>query len=755
MAHKRQPREQGPAPAAASDPKALLLRAVACHQVGLLSNAEQLYRKVLDAQPRQFDCLHLLGLIHYHRGAHAEALELIERALAVNPKVPAAHNSRAAALNGMTRFAEAVASCDRAIALDPNNAEAFCNRGHALVELKRGEEALASCDRAIALRPEMVEAYNNRGNALKELKRFDQALASYERAIVLRPDYAEAFNNCANVLIGLKRFDEALQRCQRAIALRQDLAEAFYNRGIALHELKRFDEALASYDQAIALRPDYAEALTNRGTVLLDLKRHNEARVSYQRALELAPDHDYLKGMHLHAKMLVCDWTNFARECADLHAAISGQGAAAVPFHLLSWSSDPQLQLVCARRFLQDRYAVAAEPLWRGEHYKHQRIRLAYLSTDFGDHPVSLLAAGLFERHDRARFETTAISFGPNAGGAMRARLESAFDRFIEASDLSDHAVARIMRDLEIDIAVDLNGYTEGLRAEVLARRAVPIQVNYLGYAGTMGGPYWDYILADRFVIPEGAERHYAEQVVYLPNSFMVNDAGRAISDRVPSRTEAGLPERGFVFACFNNAYKITPHVFDVWMRLLDKVEGSVLWLAATNATAVGNLRREAESRGITAERLIFAPKVALNQDHLARIGLADLFLDTLSYNAHAIAADALWAGVPLVACTGATFASRVAGSLLGAVGLPELITGSLADYEALALRLAGDRELLSSLRQRLARNRRTQPLFDTDRFARDIERAYTIMWERGQRGEQAAGFAVGPILDATGEKNA
>ncbi|HUI97529.1 MAG TPA: tetratricopeptide repeat protein [Xanthobacteraceae bacterium] len=740
---ERRRRAHAPAPAGAPDLRGLLVQAVASHQAGRLAEAERLYAQVLAAQPHQFDALHLLGLVHYQRGDGAEAVRLIDRAIAAKPDVSAAHNSRAAALNGLKRFTEAVASCDRAIALDPTNAEALSNRGLALVELERFDDALASCERAVALRPDLPEAFNNRGNALKELERFEEALASYSQAIALRPDYADGFNNCANALIGLKRFAEALDCCQRAIALRQDLAEAYYNRGIALHELKRHEEALASYDQALALRPDYPEALVNRGTALTDLKRCEAARDSYARALGLAPEHEYLAGMHLFAKMRICDWTDFDRDCAHLARAVAGGTATALPFHLLPWSADPAVQLACAGRFVASRHPPAPAPLWRGERYAHERIRVAYLSADLRDHPVSLLAAGLFEQHDRSRFEVTAISHGPDAPSPMRARLTAAFDRFIDAEALSDADVAQRLRELEIDIAVDLNGFTEGLRPDVLARRPVPVQVNYLGYAGTMGGRYWDYILADRFVVPDDCRRFYAEQVVALPHAFMVTDAGRKISDPAPTRAQAGLPESGFVFCCFNNSYKITPDVFDVWMRLLGKIEGSVLWLAAADASATDNLRREAQARGIAPDRLIFAPKVPLNEDHLARLGLADLFLDTRCYNAHATAADALWVGLPVLACAGASFASRVAGSLLAAVGLPELITYSLADYEALALRLAGDRMRLAALRQALARNRLTHPLFDTGRFVRDLEAAYTVMWERTQRGEPPAAFAV------------
>jgi predicted O-linked N-acetylglucosamine transferase (SPINDLY family) len=739
----RHPQRHSPRPA---DVRSLLTQALSLHQSGRLSEAEDLYRKVLAIDPRQFDGRHLLGLVHYQRGDCVEAVRHFDLALAIKPEVAAAYNSRAAALNGLARFDEAVASCDKALALKPDLVEALVNRAFALVELKRAAEALASCDAALALRPNASEAHNNRGNALKELERLDEALASYDRAIALKPDYAEAFNNRANALIGLRRFAEALDGADRAIALRPDLAQAHYNRGIALHELRRFEAALASYDAALARAPGHVEALVNRGTVLGDLKRHDAACASYARAAARDPGQKYLKGMHLHARMLVCDWASLDAAWAELNRA-AGEGAlASLPLHLLPFSSDPQIQLACATSYMREKVGAGAAPLWRGERYAHDRIRLAYLSGDFGDHAVSQLTAGLFEQHDRSRFETIAISSGPAAPGAMRTRIEAAFDRFVDARELGDEEVARLVRDLEIDVAVDLSGNTEGGRPAVLARRPAPVQVNYLGYPGTMGHPHWDYILADRFVIPEDARRAYVEQVVELPESFMVNDDRREIADHVPSRVQAGLPEHGVVLCGFNSAYKITPDVFDVWMRLLRQVAGSVLWLSSVHAVAEVNLRREAQARGVAADRLVFAEKLARNADHLARLRLADLFLDTLYYNAHVTAADALWAGVPVLTCPGATFASRVAGSLLGAVGLPELIAPSLSEYEALALRLAGDPALLSSLRRRLARNRGTRPLFDTARFARHVEAAYAIMVERSRRGEPPRGFAVAPI---------
>ncbi len=705
----------GRAPAAAPDVKLLLSQAVACHQGGRLAEAERLYRQVLETHPRQFDSLHLLGIIHSQRGDHAEAARLIDLALAVNPDDAAAHNSRAAALNGLKRLDEALESCDRAIALDADHAEAHNNRANILHQLGRYDDALASARRALALKPELAEARYNCGLALHALDRNEEALASYDAAIRLRPAYAECH----------------------------------HNRAIVLAALNRLDEALASHDRAIAIRPDYAEAHNSRGLMLRDRGRLEEAAASFARALALRPDLPYLKGSCLFTKMQVCDWSDYARDCAEVEAAVAAGAAPAFPLQILPWSSDPAMQLACARRLVGDEYAPSPSPLWRGERYGHRRIRIAYLSADLCDHPVAELTAGMFARHDRTRFETFAISLKSDAS-EMRARLKPCFDRFIDAEAMNDAEVARLMRELEIDIAVDLMGFTGGARPGVFARRPAPVQVNYLGYAGTLGGTAWDYIIADRFVIPEDSRKHYAENVVYLPDCFMANDDGRKISSLTPSRADAGLPETGFVFCCFNNSCKLTPGMFEVWMRLLGAVEDSVLWLSATNPIAVANLQREAERHGVPANRLVFAPRVPRNEDHLARLRLADLFVDTLYYNAHVTAADALWAGVPVLTCPGPTFASRVAGSLLRAIGLPELIAGSLAEYEALAVALASDRDRLAAMRERLARNRAVAPLFDTDRFTRAIEAAYVVMWERAERGEPPQASAPVESTDAT-----
>jgi len=405
--------------------------------------------------------------------------------------------------------------------------------------------------------------------------------------------------------------------------------------------------------------------------------------------------------------------------------------------------SDSEEENRLAVRLTTQEFGNVGRPLWQGQRYRHDKIRVAYLSTDFRMHAVATLIVGCLEKHDRTRFETIAISLQPGDGSELRARMEGAFDRFVHAQNMSDPAVAQLMRKLEIDIAVDLNGYTGRIRTGILARRPAPVQVSYLGFAGTMDAPFIDYILADRVVLPEANKAHYSEQVAYLPHSYMPSDSRRRIAEGIPTRLQAGLPQTGFVFACLSYAHKISPEIFDVWMRLLHSVEGSVLWLRSANPAAVNNLRHEAGIRGVSPDRLIFAPPVPSEADYLARLRAADLFLDTLPYNAHATASDALWAGLPIVTCTGRSFHSRVAASLLYAAGLPELVSSSLTQYEELARKLAIDPASLAALKTRLMRNRDTSALFDTARMTRDLEAAYRIMWERSERGEPPMSFAV------------
>jgi predicted O-linked N-acetylglucosamine transferase (SPINDLY family) len=529
--------------------------------------------------------------------------------------------------------------------------------------------------------------------------------------------------------VRLQRQEEALAAFLEAARLDPGSAEAQSNAGNVLAALGRHDEALAHLRQAAQAQPARADPHFNLGVALQRLKRHEEAIASFQAALDIAPRMPYALGHRVWNELFLCRWDAIGPAIAELRRRVRDEGLAVAPFTFLALTDDPQEQRLCAEQHLRKALPALAAPLWRGERYRHDRIRVAYLSADFCEHATAYLAAGLFERHDRSRFETIALSYGADDRSPMRSRLARAFDKFVDVRALSDAHVARLLRDMEIDIAVDMKGHTTEARIGILAHRPAPVQVAYLGYPGTSGAGFIDYVLADRFVLPEIEQQHWTEKVVYLPDCYQVNDAGRAIAEHTPTRAEAGLPERAFVFCCFNNSYKILPRMFDVWMRLLRELHGSVLWLLEDNAGARVNLEREARARGVDPARLVFARRLP-HAGHLARHRLADLFLDTLPCNAHTGASDALWAGLPLVTCAGSTFAGRVAGSLLHAVGLPELATRSLAEYEALALQLAGDRGRLRQLRERLAANRGAAPLFDTERFRQNLESAYRAMWQ-------------------------
>jgi predicted O-linked N-acetylglucosamine transferase (SPINDLY family) len=625
-------------------------------------------------------------------------------------------------------FAGAEAHARRALAQDASDLEALRLLGASLLYQARYAEALGPLEAAHRAAPHKGSGHRL-GYCHLALGDFAGAAQVLQREVQAFPDLVNAHLALGVALVQLQRQEEALAAFLEAARLDPGSAEAQSNAGNVLAALGRHDEALAQLRQAAQAQPGLADPHFNLGVALQRLKRHEEAIDSFQAALGIAPRMPYALGHRLWNELSLCRWDAIGPGSAELRRQVRDAGLAVAPFTFLALSDDPQEQRLCAELHLRKALPALAAPLWRGERYRHDRIRVAYLSADFCEHATAYLAAGLFERHDRSRFETVALSYGADDRSPMRSRLARAFDKFVDVRALSDAHAARLLRDMEIDIAVDMKGHTTEARIGILAHRPAPVQVAYLGYPGTSGAGFIDYVLADRFVLPEIERQHWTEKVVYLPDCYQVNDAGRAIAEQTPTRAEAGLPERAFVFCCFNNSYKILPRMFDAWMRLLRELHGSVLWLLEDNAGARVNLEREARARGVDPSRLVFARRLP-HAGHLARHRLADLFLDTLPCNAHTGASDALWAGLPLVTCAGSTFAGRVAGSLLHAVGLPELATRSLAEYEALALQLASDRGRLRLLRERLAANRGAAPLFDTERFRQNLESAYRAMWQ-------------------------
>ncbi len=646
----------------------------------------------------------------------------------------------ARSLHQAGRLSEATHLYRQILEADPKHFGALVMLGVALLESGQREEANRIADDGIKTAKASRDLYNL-GYLLERLERTNDALLSYNAALALKPDYFEAIVHRGLLLFQLKHYEDALDSFDAAVAMQASEPGVWFNRANTLFSLQRYDEALASYDKALALQPAYVGALENRATTLYQAGRFDEAARDYDRVLSLEPSRRYILGYSLHAKLHACDWSSLERDRPRIAAGLRAGERIIHPFANLALSSSLEDQLSCSKIRIADRYPRSSPPPARKPNV-HGKIRLAYFSADFCAHATAYLMAAVFEQHDKSRFELIALSNSPDDDSAMRKRLEAAFDHFIDIRRTSDADVAALMTEMEIDIAIDLKGFTEGGRPGIFALRPAPVQASYLGYPGTMGADFIDYIVADGTVIPEEHQSYYSEKIVRLPGSYQCNDSKRAIAETAPTRAEAGLPETGFVFCCFNNNYKITPEIFGIWMRLLHDVKGGVLWLLEGNAAALRNLRNEAAARGVDADRLIFAPRQSL-ENHLARHRLADLFLDTLPYNAHTTASDALWAGLPVLTVLGTTFAGRVAASLLHAVGLPELIAPSVAAYEKLALRLARDPSPLAELKARLARNRLAFPLFDTSRFTRNLEATYMAMIERHCRGDSPAHFAV------------
>jgi predicted O-linked N-acetylglucosamine transferase (SPINDLY family) len=683
-----------------------LNQAVALERNGLWAEADRAYARMIKKNPQYFDGLHFYGLFKFKKGQLSDALGLIEKAHKLFPHSLTALNSLGVVYAHLKNYEGALQTFNKIIERDKNNVQALGNKAQCLNELGRFQETIDLCDKILALDKFTLDAYIARGTALLQLNVHEEALSDY----------------------------------QKAVGLNQSCEMGWYGIGNVLYHLKRYNEAISAFNKALSIKPDLVEALFGSGSAFVELNRHKEALIAFDRAVAIKPDLEYAIGYRLHCKLNLSDWINLDEETADLVARVRERKPAAHPFMFLAISTSAADQLKCAETFMANHHSFPA--IWHGEIYSHDRIRIGYLSADFHTHATAQLVVGLFEYHDKSHFEITALSSGPDDGSDLRNRIKSAAENFIDVRAMTDEQIAEFVHRHQIDIIVDLKGLTQHNHFQVFSRRVAPIQVNFLGYPGTMGTDRMDYIIADPTIIPEEHFPYYREKVVWLPDSYQANDDKMRISEIKPTRIERGLPERAFVFCCFNRPYKITPEIFSVWMRLLAATKSSVLWLIEANSTSMENLRREAERRAISPDRLIFAPRMPLAH-HLARSSLADLVLDTMPINAHTTASDALQAGVPVLTCLGSTFAGRVAASLLKAVGLDELITSSLSDYEELALKLANDPSYLRALRERLARNRTTYPLFDTERFARHIEAAYTTMWERYQRGETPNAFAV------------
>jgi protein O-GlcNAc transferase len=734
------------------------------------------YDRLLRLRPGDADALYNRGVVLAKVGRHEEALKSYEKTLALRHDHMLSLFNRASTLAALGQWEQARAAYDALLAIAPHHVEALIDRGNVLAQLGQQAESIASYDRALALKPSHLIALSNRGNVLRDEGRHEEALAMYDQALAIDPRHIASLTNRGNVLIELERSQEALETIDRALALAPRDADLLFNRACSLKDLGRFDAALAGYDECLSIRSDNADALHNRGNLLAFLDRHEQALASYQAALAIEPgraDSRHNRGNVLiklerydeaiadfqqvracdplhpsaldslaFAQLSVCNWGEVSKLASAAESALNAGELSAGTLFPLYHFGNPEYQLKSARAGLRRELRSTRPPLPHRTSQRPHRLRIAYLSSDFRVHPVGIAIAELLERHDRGRFEIIGVSIGPDDGSAMRSRIVRACDQFHDFAFDRERTAAEKLNRLGVHVAIDLNGLTRGARPGVLACRPAPIQASYLGYPATMGADFIDYVIADATVLPLDQHLFFNEKIVHLPHCFHPSDTTRRTVTAVPSRSDLGLPDSVPVFCAFTQSFKITAAMFTTWMRLLARVAGSVLWLSRMNEAARANLRAAAAERGIDPVRLVFAPRLESIEDHLARHRQATLFLDTLPYNAHSTAIDALWAGLPVVTCTGSAFAGRVGASLLKAVGLPELVTRTLEDYEALAARLAGDASLLQAIRGRLEENR-ASPLFDMGRLCCHIEAAYRTMWDIHARGEKPRHFKV------------
>lgn len=669
-----------------------------------------------------------------------DACDAYQRCLAKYPQHTPARINLGLVLRELGQVQAAIEQYNLAIKTQAKLAEAYLYRGVAQSDLKDYLAAVASFDQAIALKPDLVNAHFNRGNAWRGLENHRAAVESYDRAIHLAPQLADAHANRGNSLVDAQLFGPALQSFNQAIAIQPENAVLYFNRATCHAWMANDDDAKLDIDAAIRLNPGYAEAYAKRADIFGKQKKDTEALEDLKRAYALNPDITFIIGNVIHKKFMQCDWSDSKTQFEMLIPKVSAGAKAVHPWDFMSISDDPVLQFKCAKNYgdsllhLRDKgnAEVGSKNITRKA---NKKIKIGYYSSDFHDHPVMHLMNKIFENHDKSRFELIAFSFNKNSKDAYQKLMKNSFNKFYQVYGFSENDIIDLSEDLNIDIAVDLLGYTGEGKPGIFYNRCAPVQINFLGYAGTIGCEGWDYFIADKISVPEVEKENFSENIIFLPDTFQPNDDTKEISESDFIRSDFDLPENSFVFCCSNNLYKIAPEVFDIWMRLLSQVPRSVLWLFTENKLAKANLRKEALLRGVEPNRLVFGKRMPKLADHLARYRLADLFLDTFPYNAHTTASDALWAGLPVLTCAGRSFVSRVAASLLAAIGLPELITCNHQDYEALAVRLATNPDELQAIQRKLLVNRVTAPLFNTELYTRNLERAYQVVFNRHAAG--------------------
>ena len=692
-------------------------------------------KPLIDNNPNDAVLFNIRGACNAQLGEPIIAIKDYEKAIEIDSNYSEAHNNLGITYHGLAEPEKALANFEKAFSLKPDKIEVIDVMMSILNEINDPNTSIEYYLKIIKSSPEIFIVHFNLGTAYQELDQTDEAIDSYTQAIKLNPEFADAYLNLGIIFENSGKLNDALQYLKKANEIEPDNLSASFNLGLILRDTGQTDEAIKSFERVIQLSPDNAESYSYLGELFFESRKHNRALTNFNMAFSINPDIDYLFGNLLYTKMQLCHWDNFEENVKILASKIKNNEKVISPFSLMAIEDDPQAQLKASQiyansNFPKNSFSSLSKIL--KPYSDHKKIRIGYFSTDFHNHPGMHLMAELFENHDKSKFEIIAFSLGPDKQDKWRKRVVNSFDKFIDVRLKTDQEIVLLARKMEIDIAVNRGGYTQGCRPNIFANSCAPIQVNFLGFPGTTGDDYIDYIIADQTIIPSENKKYFSEKIVYMPDTYQVNMSKRDISNQPLSRHNLGLPEQGFIFCCFNGNHKITPACFGSWMRILKAVPGSVLWLYANNEDVISNILNTASRFGISENRIIFANNVPV-EDHLNRISQADLFLDTLPYNAHTTSSDALRMGVPVLTLIGNSFASRVAASLLNSVNMPELITTSQDAYESLAIELALNSEKLDGIKKKLIGNLPTSALFNSRAFAKYLELAFESMHQKSQ----------------------
>ena len=711
----------------------LFKSAVECYQNKQFEKAENICLKILELDPNNFDATNLLAAISYQNKSYSKSIKLFRKATEINPNRFDIYNNLSIALLQENKLKEAIHSWDQAIKLNPNFSEGYFGKGNAFTDLKDYSQAIDNFKKALEIKPDYKQAYNNLASVYANLKDYENAIKIFKKAINIKPVHFNEYNNLGNIYYESYEFNKAIENYNLALKINPDFSLIYYNKAKALYKINLKQEAIFNYEKAISINKNFAEAYKNLGNLYLDLKTLEKSIYNHEQALKINPKIKYLSGTILQSKCGLCDWRNFKKEKEILKNDILNGKKAASPFSTILIYDSPSIQKMASNLFVESEFKKSK---YLKNKKQNKKIRVAYFSADFHNHATMYLMANLFELHDKTKFETFAFSFGPNDESQIRKRVSKSFDKFFDVKLKNTNEIVKLSRDLNIDIAVDLKGFTNDNRFDLFVERCAPIQISYLGFPGTSGSDCIDYLIADKMVIPHENRIFYSEKIIYLPNTYQVNDATISISEKKFSRRDFGIPNNSFVFSLFNNSYKIMPEMFDVWINILERVNNSILWLLVDNETVKNNLKRILVSRGIDQKRILFASRM-IHSEHLARLKLADLFLDTYPCNAHTTASDSLRSCLPIITLRGSSFASRVTSSLLSSIGLEKLITNTKKDYEELAVKIAKDKNLYTKIKDELATNIKSKPFLNTQIFAKKLESAYTNIYNKYVNNEK------------------